>query len=42
MLVFYYYYSYTSVQFTKNREKYIKFTPEQISASIDRFFDVAA
>lgn len=37
-----FYQTYTSVQFTKNREKYIKFTPEQISASIDRFFDVAA
>lgn len=37
-----FYEMFSNLNFTKNREKYIKFTPEQISASIDRFFDVAA
>jgi exocyst complex protein 7 len=33
---------YCTVAFTKNPEKYIKYTPTQVSALIDRFFDVAA
>lgn len=33
---------YANVNFTKNPEKYIKFSPEQVSAHIDRLFDVAA
>ncbi|GLV46766.1 Exocyst 70 [Carabus blaptoides fortunei] len=37
-----FYETYANVNFTKNPEKYIKFSPEQVSAHIDRFFDVAA
>jgi len=33
---------YCAVPFTKNPEKYIKYNPTQVSALIDRFFDVAA
>jgi exocyst complex protein 7 len=33
---------YSTVPFTKNPEKYIKYAPAQVSALIDRFFDVAA
>lgn len=33
---------YASLQFTKNPEKYVKYTGVQVSAMIDRFFDVAA
>jgi hypothetical protein len=33
---------YCTVAFTKNPEKYIKYNPTQVSALIDRFFDVAA
>jgi organic radical activating enzyme len=33
---------YCTVPFTKNPEKYIKYNPTQVSALIDRFFDVAA
>jgi hypothetical protein len=33
---------YNNVPFTKNTEKYIKYAPAQVSALIDRFFDVAA
>ena len=33
---------YCTVPFTKNPEKYIKYNPMQVSALIDRFFDVAA
>ncbi|XP_069692328.1 exocyst complex component 7 isoform X2 [Periplaneta americana] len=37
-----FYEKYSNVPFTKNPEKYIKYTPAQVSALIDRFFDVAA
>lgn len=37
-----FFFRFSTVQFTKNPEKYIKYTPEQVSALIDRFFDVAA
>lgn len=37
-----FYNRYASAQFTKNPEKYIKHTPDQVSAVIDRLFDVAA
>lgn len=30
------------MNFTKNIEKYIKHKPDEVSAVIDRFFDVAA
>lgn len=33
---------YAGIQFTKNPEKYIKHKPNEVSAVIDRFFDVAA
>ncbi len=37
-----FYDKYSNVAFTKNPEKYIKYTPAQISALIDCFFDAAA
>ncbi|VEN53710.1 unnamed protein product [Callosobruchus maculatus] len=37
-----FYNRYASMQFTKNPEKYIKHKPDEVSAIIDRFFDVAA
>ncbi|CAH1954354.1 unnamed protein product [Acanthoscelides obtectus] len=37
-----FYNRYASMQFTKNPEKYIKHKPDEVSAVIDRFFDVAA
>jgi exocyst complex protein 7 len=37
-----FYNTYATVQFTKNPEKYIKHKPDEVSAVIDRFFDVAA
>ncbi|KAK7861732.1 hypothetical protein R5R35_008704 [Gryllus longicercus] len=37
-----FYEKFTKVSFTKNPEKYIKYTPEQVSTMIDQFFDVAA
>ncbi|KDR13019.1 exocyst complex component 7 isoform X1 [Zootermopsis nevadensis] len=37
-----FYEKYSTVPFTKNPEKYIKYAPAQVSALIDRFFDVAA
>lgn len=37
-----FYNKYSNVQFTKNPEKYIKFSIDQVSAIIDRLFDVAA
>ncbi|EFA08190.1 exocyst complex component 7 [Tribolium castaneum] len=37
-----FYNMYAGVQFTKNPEKYIKHKPDEVSAVIDRFFDVAA
>lgn len=33
---------YSALPFSKNPEKYVKYTPEQIAALLDRFFDVAA
>ncbi|XP_074032013.1 exocyst complex component 7 isoform X2 [Leptinotarsa decemlineata] len=33
---------YAGMHFTKNPEKYIKHKPDEVSAIIDRFFDVAA
>lgn len=33
---------YANLPFTKNPEKYVKYTAVQVSAMIDRFFDVAA
>ncbi|XP_030762961.1 exocyst complex component 7 isoform X2 [Sitophilus oryzae] len=33
---------YSNYNFTKNPEKYIKHKPDEVSAIIDRFFDVAA
>ncbi|KAK6643351.1 hypothetical protein RUM43_004856 [Polyplax serrata] len=37
-----FYERYSATNFSKNPEKYIKYTPAQVSALIDRFFDVAA
>ncbi|KAJ1527311.1 hypothetical protein ONE63_008830 [Megalurothrips usitatus] len=37
-----FYEKYANLQFTKNPEKYVKYTSVQVSAMIDRFFDVAA
>ncbi|XP_067005979.1 exocyst complex component 7 isoform X2 [Anabrus simplex] len=37
-----FYEKFSKVPFTKNPEKYIKYTPAQVSAMIDQFFDVAA
>jgi len=37
-----FYDKYVNVVFTKNTDKYIKYTPAQVSALIDSFFDVAA
>lgn len=37
-----FYNKYGCVQFTKNPDKYIKHKPDEVSAIIDRFFDVAA
>jgi len=37
-----FYEKYVNVNFTKNTEKYIKYTPAQVSGLIDSFFDVAA
>lgn len=37
-----FYESYGSVPFAKNHDKYVKHTPEQVSAITDRFFDTAA
>ncbi|CAG7728734.1 unnamed protein product [Allacma fusca] len=36
-----FYDKYANVQFTKNAEKYIKYKPDNVSASIDSFFDVS-
>ncbi|KAF2903735.1 hypothetical protein ILUMI_02443 [Ignelater luminosus] len=33
---------YSTIQFSKNPDKYVKYKPDEISAMIDRFFDVAA
>jgi exocyst complex protein 7 len=37
-----FYDKYSNVAFTKSPEKYIKYTPAQVSGLIDSFFDVAA
>lgn len=37
-----YFYRFSQSSFTKNPEKYVKYTPAQVSAMLDRFFDVAA
>lgn len=37
-----FYERYSNFTFSKNPEKYIKYNPAQVSALIDRFFDVAA
>ncbi|XP_075224863.1 exocyst complex component 7 isoform X2 [Lycorma delicatula] len=37
-----FYDKYSNLPFTKNPEKYVRYTPEQVAALIDRFFDVAA
>jgi len=37
-----FYDKYVNVSFSKNTEKYIKYTPAQVSALLDSFFDVAA
>jgi len=37
-----FYDKYANVQFSKNVEKYIKYTPAQVSGLIDSFFDIAA
>lgn len=37
-----FYDKYSNVQFSKQSEKYIKFSPAQISSQIDTFFDLAA
>ncbi len=37
-----FYDKYSNVVFTKNPDKYIKYTPAQVSGLIDSFFDVAA
>lgn len=33
---------YEKINFTKNREKYIKYIPAQVSDIIDKFFDTSA
>ena len=37
-----FYDKYSNVAFTKSPDKYIKYTPAQVSGLIDSFFDVAA
>ncbi|XP_071525220.1 exocyst complex component 7 isoform X2 [Panulirus ornatus] len=37
-----FYDKYVSVTFTKNTEKYIKYSPADVSNMVDKFFDVAA
>ncbi|XP_042894067.1 exocyst complex component 7-like isoform X2 [Penaeus japonicus] len=37
-----FYDKYVSVAFTKNTEKYVKYSPADVSTMIDKFFDVAA
>lgn len=37
-----FYEKYASVNFTKHPEKYIKYTPAEVSSQIDSFFDAAA
>lgn len=33
---------YANLPFARNIEKYVKYTPEQVAAMMDRFFDMAA
>jgi exocyst complex protein 7 len=33
---------YEKINFTKNLDKYIKYTPQAVSAVIDKFFDTSA
>ncbi|KAL1128875.1 hypothetical protein AAG570_013409 [Ranatra chinensis] len=37
-----FYDKYSTVPFTKNPEKYVKYSPDQVASMIDRFFDLAA
>ena len=37
-----FYDKYVHVPFTKNPEKYVKYTPAEVSSLIDSFFDAAA
>ncbi|XP_014248415.1 exocyst complex component 7 [Cimex lectularius] len=37
-----FYDKFSNVPFTKNPEKYVKYTPDQVASLIDRFFDLAA
>ena len=37
-----FYDKYANVQFTKNPEKYVRYTPAEVSSRIDNFFDAAA
>ncbi|KAF5280786.1 hypothetical protein FQA39_LY17967 [Lamprigera yunnana] len=37
-----FYEMYSNVHFSKNVEKYVRYKPDEVSALIDRFFDVAA
>jgi exocyst complex protein 7 len=37
-----FYEKYANVPFTKNHEKYVRYTPAQVSSLIDSFFDAAA
>ncbi|CAB3371705.1 Hypothetical predicted protein [Cloeon dipterum] len=37
-----FYNKYSHLPFTKNKEKYIKYTPQQVQDMLERFFDLAA
>ena len=37
-----FYEKYANVPFTKNHDKYVRYTPAQVSSLIDSFFDAAA
>lgn len=37
-----FYDKFSNLYFTKNPEKYVRYTPEQVAAMLDHFFDVAA
>ncbi|XP_054285786.1 exocyst complex component 7 [Macrosteles quadrilineatus] len=37
-----FYDKYSTLSFSKNPEKYVKYSPEQVAALLDHFFDVAA
>lgn len=36
-----FYDKYSNAQFTKNAEKYVRYTPQNVTDLIDNFFDVA-